>query len=64
MMINLIMMRKVIWTFNLKKIKIIKKKVIKNLMITSKIQEINKNKNIFNNDDYFFLLIKIFKEKI
>ena len=64
MMINLIMMRKVIWTFNLKKIKIIKKKVIKNLMIINKIQEINKNKNIFNNDDYFFLLIKIFKEKI
>ena len=60
MMINLIMMRKVIWTFNLKKIKIIKKKVIKNLMITRKIQEINKNKNIFNNDDYFFLLIKNF----
>jgi hypothetical protein len=59
-MINLIMMRKVIWTFNLKKIKIIKKKVIKNLMIINKIQEINKNKNIFNNDDYFFLLIKNF----
>jgi len=59
-MINLIMMRKVIWTFNLKKIKIIKKKVIKNLMIIFKIQEINKNKNIFNNDDYFFLLIKNF----